>query len=196
MKKYTPTKLQIRKNNLFILIFFIALFTFSGFTKMCMAVPCAELFGGNEYACMNCGDNCEGCAPSESCMVPEMCCKLNYTPPPLPPAGDTDTGYGNDTKFNMSLFGQKTGLTTATDPVLEEKIINYINVLLSFIGLILLVLIIIAGIQWMTSGGNEEIIKKAKSTIKNAIIGLFIIIASWIIANTVMQIILNSTNEI
>ncbi len=60
--------------------------------------------------------------------------------------------------------------------IVATKIIQWI---LGFLALIFLVLIIFAGFQWMTSGGNEEGIKKAQSLMKNAVIGLIIILAAW-----------------
>jgi len=50
---------------------------------------------------------------------------------------------------------------------------------LSLLGLIFLILIIFAGFKWMTSGGNEEDIKKAQKLLTNSIIGLIIILAAW-----------------
>jgi len=60
--------------------------------------------------------------------------------------------------------------------IVATKIIQWA---LGFLALIFLVLIIFAGFQWMTSGGNDEGVKKAKSLMKNAVIGLIIILAAW-----------------
>lgn len=62
-----------------------------------------------------------------------------------------------------------------------------IGVVLSFLGLILVILIIYGGFLWMTSGGNEEQIKKAKGIIGSAIIGLGIVILSYTIASFVIN---------
>jgi hypothetical protein len=43
------------------------------------------------------------------------------------------------------------------------------------------VITIIAGYQWMTAGGNEEQVAKAKKNISNAVIGLIIILAAYAI---------------
>ena len=58
-----------------------------------------------------------------------------------------------------------------------------INTILFLLGSIFIIIIIAAGYQWMTSGGNEEKIKHARDRIKNAIIGLIIIMLSLIIVN-------------
>jgi hypothetical protein len=62
-----------------------------------------------------------------------------------------------------------------------------IRIVLSFLGIIFLVLIIFSGFRWMTSGGNEEAVKKAQSTIKTAIIGLVIVLAAYSITYFVFK---------
>jgi hypothetical protein len=54
-----------------------------------------------------------------------------------------------------------------------------IETLLGLLGIIFVVLMIYAGVQWMTAEGNEEKVEKAKGTIVRAIIGLAIIIAAY-----------------
>ena len=52
---------------------------------------------------------------------------------------------------------------------------------LSLLAVIFIILIIIAGYQWMTAGGNEEQVAKAKKNISNAVIGLIIILSAYAI---------------
>lgn len=66
-------------------------------------------------------------------------------------------------------------------PTLPQIIGMIIRVALSFLGAIFIALIIMAGYKWMTAGGNEETIKKAQGTIKQAIIGLCITLFSYAI---------------
>ncbi|MCH7759518.1 hypothetical protein IID20_04125 [Patescibacteria group bacterium] len=72
------------------------------------------------------------------------------------------------------------------DASLPEVIGNVIKILLSLLGLIAVVLLIAGGFIWMTSGGNEEKIKKAKQLMGAAIIGLIIVIAAYAIATFVI----------
>lgn len=51
----------------------------------------------------------------------------------------------------------------------------------SLLALIFIILIIIAGYDWMTAQGDETKVTKAKDTIQRAIIGLIIIIAAYAI---------------
>ena len=63
---------------------------------------------------------------------------------------------------------------------------DIIGVVLTFLGIISVVLIIYAGFTWMTAGGNEEKIKKAKSILTNSVIGLIIIMASYALAKFII----------
>ncbi len=56
-----------------------------------------------------------------------------------------------------------------------------VSVALGFLGVIFIILIIWAGYNWMTAGGNEEKVSKARHTIVRAIIGLIIIVSSYAI---------------
>ncbi|MBU1037112.1 hypothetical protein KKF32_03685 [Patescibacteria group bacterium] len=58
------------------------------------------------------------------------------------------------------------------------RVIAYV---LGFVGIIFLILIIISGFQWMTAGGNEEKVGIARKRIVSAVIGLFIILAAYLI---------------
>lgn len=56
-----------------------------------------------------------------------------------------------------------------------------ISIVLGFLALIFLVLTIMAGFKWMTAGGNDEEVKKAQTSLKNAVIGLVIVLAAYAI---------------
>lgn len=56
-----------------------------------------------------------------------------------------------------------------------------IQAFLGFLGIIFIILMIWAGYNWMTAGGNEEKVTKAKTTIVRAIIGLIITASSYAI---------------
>lgn len=62
-----------------------------------------------------------------------------------------------------------------------------INAALSLLGVIFLVLMVLAGYNWMTASGNEQKVEEAKSTIKRAIIGLIIVLGSWAIWNFILE---------
>ncbi|MFZ6015554.1 MAG: Mbov_0395 family pilin-like conjugal transfer protein [Patescibacteria group bacterium] len=76
---------------------------------------------------------------------------------------------------------------------LEQMIGNIINIALGFIGILLLIYILYAGFLWMTAGGSDENVKKAQTMIKNAVIGLLIVVAAFAISNFVLGSLINVT---
>jgi hypothetical protein len=66
-------------------------------------------------------------------------------------------------------------------------IARIIQVVLGLLAAIFLILMIIAGFRWMTAGGNEEEVKKAKGTIKTTVIGLVIVLAAYAITYFVFK---------
>lgn len=87
--------------------------------------------------------------------------------------------------------GDKAGVGTAAEASLPEVVGRIINVLLGFIGILLLVYILYAGFLWMTAGGDEGKVKTATTMIRNAIIGLLIIVAAFAISNFVLGSLIN-----
>ncbi len=87
--------------------------------------------------------------------------------------------------------GDKAGVGSAASASLPEVVGRVINVLLGFIGILLLVYMLYAGFLWMTSGGEDKKATEAKTMIKNAIIGLLIIIAAFAITNFVLGSLIN-----
>lgn len=66
-----------------------------------------------------------------------------------------------------------------------------IALILSFLGLIFLILIIYAGFLWMMAGGNDNKILIAKKIIVNATIGLALVLASYSITHFVLSSLVN-----
>ena len=64
---------------------------------------------------------------------------------------------------------------------------------LGFVGLIFLIMIIYAGYQWMTAGGNEEKVKEAQKRIQYAIIGIVVILAAFAITTYIANVMIKST---
>lgn len=75
-------------------------------------------------------------------------------------------------------------------------VVLIIRFVLNLTGLILLGLVVYAGIMWMTAGGNEEHITKAKGLLKNAIIGLIIVVSSYAITIFAANLARGYTNAI
>jgi|AntRauTorckE6833_2_1112554.scaffolds.fasta_scaffold00174_7 hypothetical protein len=67
-----------------------------------------------------------------------------------------------------------------------------INIAMLFLGIIAVGIIIFAGFKWMMAGGEEEKINSAKKTLRNGVIGLVIVLASWGIATFILSQLLNT----
>lgn len=70
---------------------------------------------------------------------------------------------------------------------LPQTIGNIVKIILSLLGLLFVLMAIYAGFLWFTSGGNEDQIGKAKDILKNAIIGLIIVISAYSITLFVLR---------
>ncbi|MFH1206998.1 MAG: pilin [Patescibacteria group bacterium] len=71
--------------------------------------------------------------------------------------------------------------------------IRTIQWVLGFLGLAAVVMIIIGGFMWMTAAGNEERVKKAKTILTSAVIGMIIIMLSWALITFVIGRVNNVT---
>ncbi|MEI6596597.1 MAG: Ig-like domain-containing protein, partial [bacterium] len=74
----------------------------------------------------------------------------------------------------------------------EGTLDRVIRVIIGFLGIIAVCLIMYAGWLWTTSEGNEEKIEQAKKILKNAVIGLIIILASFAIVSFILNTLLGA----
>jgi uncharacterized membrane protein len=87
--------------------------------------------------------------------------------------------------FTNTLFNSSDSINTAISQV--------IDIVLSFLGVIFFVLIIISGYQWMTAGGSKEQVQKAQGRLKNAVIGLAIVLVAYAITFLITSLLVNQT---
>lgn len=85
----------------------------------------------------------------------------------------------------LAQFSVPTG-TGLADADLESTAVNVIKTVLSLLGLIALVIILMGGFKWMTSGGNEEKVGEAKKLLGAGVIGIVIILAAYAITQFVV----------
>jgi len=64
------------------------------------------------------------------------------------------------------------------------KIIQY---LLSFLGVVFVILIIYGGFRWMLARGDDQEVTVAKEIMRDAIIGLVIVLAAYVITTSIMS---------
>lgn len=83
---------------------------------------------------------------------------------------------------------QVTGGAYQQNVQLETVAANTIVWVLSFLGVVATLVIAYGGFKWMTAGGNEEQVNKAKRLIINGIVGLIIIILAFAISWFVIRL--------
>jgi len=69
---------------------------------------------------------------------------------------------------------------------LDVTVKNIINGVLYVVGILAVVMVIIGGVQYTTSGGDSAAVTKAKNTILYGIVGLVIAILAYAIVNFVV----------
>ena len=98
----------------------------------------------------------------------------------------TGTGTGTVTGTGIS-GGDQQILMFDSGGDLQEKVMNIINVVIGLLGIVAVIVIILGGIQYMTSSGDAGKVKKAKDTILYGVIGLIVCILAFAIVNFVIS---------
>ena len=70
---------------------------------------------------------------------------------------------------------------------IQGSVINILNVIIGLLSVVCVIVIIIGGVQYMTSTGDAGKVKKAKDTIMYAIIGLVVCGLAAVIVNFVVK---------
>ncbi|MCX6795524.1 MAG: hypothetical protein NT165_02235 [Candidatus Falkowbacteria bacterium] len=95
--------------------------------------------------------------------------------------------FGQDSGLNK--VANKMGYPVSGAPFSPENAVaTGITYVLSFLGIIFLIMAIYAGITWMSSEGNEKTVEKAKDILKNSIIGLIIVALAYAISYFILSI--------
>ncbi|TAN34121.1 hypothetical protein EPN28_00625 [Patescibacteria group bacterium] len=111
-------------------------------------------------------------------------------------SADVNKSVGADISNQFQAAGgQKgAGYGEPVDPRITAA--GMIRIMLSLVGLLMVVIIIYAGVLWMTAGGNDEQVTKAKKWMFNSVIGLIIILAAWSITTFAIKLALNRYEDI
>lgn len=81
--------------------------------------------------------------------------------------------------------GTATGKPVTSPEILKNFVGRVQNIILGVAGVIAVAMIIYGGVLYMTAGGNDEKIAKAKQTLTWAIGGLIVIISAVVVVNVV-----------
>ena len=106
-----------------------------------------------------------------------------------------DLNLGDAFKIGGPLNEAAKGAGYKESTTVEEIIGWILTVVLSFLGVIFLVLMVYGGYNWMTARGNEEQVKKAQEAITAAVIGLVIVILAYAISYLVISELTGATLE-
>lgn len=117
-------------------------------------------------------------------LVPAVTFAVDPVTPGTPPFQAANT--------QLDQIGSAAGINTGSRNVYQIAG-RLINVVLGFLGIILLGYFLYAGFLWMTSGGSDDKAEEARTMIKNAVIGLIIIVSAFAISNFVLGSLVNVT---
>lgn len=99
----------------------------------------------------------------------------------------------SNAQLNRSLpCDPASGLNCNAGTNINQLIRTIINWLLAIAFGIAVLFLIIGGFQYITSAGNEEAAEKGKGTAVNALIGIVIIVLSYVIVNVVANLVSNA----
>ena len=79
------------------------------------------------------------------------------------------------------------GGATGGEGSFRQIVLNIVNFILYFLGLIAVIMVIYGGITYVTSAGNQESVEKAKKIIMYAVIGIIIVLISFALVNTIIS---------
>jgi hypothetical protein len=138
----------------------------TGFTYLCMFKEGCASAGGTQYVTKpedaKCGDNSQWCCKAKSRTGETV------TPNKKPPA----------------VYNLANPLGTESIPVILGRIIK---AFLGIVGALALAVFVYGGVMWMTARGDSAQVKKGQDALKNATIGLFLIMFSYGLTGAFLQ---------
>ncbi len=116
------------------------------------------------------------------------------------------------TLFTLATFFIMPGLSFAQEPqlvpascvsdvracdfcALLQMAKNIIDLLFKILVIAAVILIVWAGIKLVTSAGNTHALEDAKSMVTNVIIGFVIVMAAWLIVDTIFKMLVKDTDN-
>lgn len=98
----------------------------------------------------------------------------------------------SSTLFAFPVLAQElTNPLSTSDP--KVFLANLVRIALGLLSIIALVMFIYGGLTFLTSGGNEEKISRAKATLVWATIGIVVIFGSYSLLSFIVNTVINST---
>ncbi len=104
---------------------------------------------------------------------------------------DPNLTYSNGVCLPKDAGFAKTGFAGSTS--LSDLMIKIIKFFLTFAGIVGVLILVIGGYWYLSSGGNEETAEKGKKAIINAIIGLVVVILAYTIVTIISSTLIADT---
>lgn len=104
---------------------------------------------------------------------------LNFTPQVSIPGSK----FVGQEPIAAGSYNNKTGNMTSN--LMASYIISFYNYGLAISGILATLVLMGAGVIWLTSGGDSGKISQAKELISGAVVGLIILVCAWMILNTI-----------
>ena len=104
-----------------------------------------------------------------------------------PNACDNPTSIKNQIECGSNNASGQTGGPKNATKSLNTTITKLINLLSLLVGLIAVIMIVLGGFRYITSGGNEQNVAAAKRTVTYALIGLLIVVLAQVIVRFVLR---------
>ncbi|MFH1789900.1 MAG: pilin [bacterium] len=114
---------------------------------------------------------------------------------PATTAGSTGVPATTKDDYGLHRAANQAGLNSLAISKSEPRALigSIIGVGLSLLGVIFFLLILYAGIKWMTAMGSSEKVEKAKEMLEAAIIGLLIVLSAYAISRFIFTNIVNNS---
>jgi hypothetical protein len=110
-----------------------------------------------------------------------------FTAAPVFAQGFTADQTGLNAAAKGAGYNTNQTCTSAAGGCIPQLLGQIVSGLLGVVGALFLILMLYGGVQYMTAGGDKGKVEKAIATIRNAILGLLIITASYAITTFVFQ---------
>ncbi|MCK5510716.1 hypothetical protein KAI65_04215 [Candidatus Parcubacteria bacterium] len=98
-------------------------------------------------------------------------------------------GAQPDLGFN---YANNLNLEVADEDDPREMAVAVVRYLMTFLGIIAVVVMLLGGFKWMTAAGNEDKVAEAKKLIIAGIIGLIIVLCAY----AIVQFVVGMTNDL
>jgi cytochrome bd-type quinol oxidase subunit 2 len=95
------------------------------------------------------------------------------------------SGVCSGTNFDIS--GNGTGCPSTSATSFQGLLDNVVNIFSAIVGVIAVIMIIVGGLRYITSGGDSSRVGAAKTTIIYALVGLVVVVLAQLIVHFVIN---------